>query len=126
MAVTRFSGRRAPEHPGGVAHLPDWVAREAYSHEVSSCGFWPGSDQMPQPVFYAYAYPEPEGFRAAKVGPAGAAYNSELREFIFPYDEVRQSGAPDESLLEFLQSSYEAAADSGGWDRSSLERTEQS
>jgi Family of unknown function (DUF5996) len=126
LAVTRFSGRRAPEHPGGVPHLPDWVTREAYSHEVSSCGFWPGSDQMPQPVFYAYAYPEPDGFRTAKVGPGGAAYNSEFREFIFPYDEVRQSASPDEALLEFLQSSYEAAADFGRWDRSALERAEQS
>ena len=126
LAVTRFSGRRAPEHPGGVPHLPDWVTREAYSHEVSSCGFWPGSDQMPQPVFYSYAYPEPEGFSTAKVEPGGAAYNSEFREFIFPYDEVRQSSSPDEALLEFLQSSYEAAADFGGWDRSALERVEQS
>jgi hypothetical protein len=122
LAVTRFSGRRAPEHPGGIPHLPDWVTREAYSHEVSSCGFWPGSDQMPQPVFYSYAYPEPDGFRTANVGPAGAAYNSDFKEFIFPYDEVRQSVAPDQALLEFLQSSYEAAADFGAWNRSELER----
>lgn len=122
LAVTRFSGRRAPEHPGGIPHLPDWVTREAYSHEVSSCGFWPGGEQMPQPVFYSYAYPEPEGFSMAKVSPNGAGYNSELREFIFPYDEVRQSASPDEALLEFLQSSYEGAADSGRWDRSELER----
>ena len=126
LAVTRFSGRRAPEHPGGVPHLPDWVTREAYSHEVSSCGFWPGSDQIPQPVFYSYAYPEPEGFRTAAVRPSGAGYNPELREFIFPYDEVRQSASPDEALLDFLQSSYEAAADFGEWDRSELERIEQS
>jgi hypothetical protein len=125
LAVTRFSGRRAPEHPGGVPHLPDWVAREAYSHEVSSCGFWPGSEQMPRPVFYAYAYPEPDGFRTAKVGPGGAAYNSELREFILPYDDVRLSASPDAALLEFLQSSYEAAADYGAWDRPALERVEQ-
>ena len=125
LAVTRFSGRGAPEHPGGVPHLPDWVVREAYSHEVSSCGFWPGSDQMPQPVFYAYAYPEPDRFRTAKVSPGGAAYNSELREFILPYDDVRQSASPDAALLEFLQSSYEAAADFGGWDRGALERAEQ-
>jgi Family of unknown function (DUF5996) len=124
LAVTRFSGRRAPQHPGGVPHLPDWVAREAYSHEVSSCGFWPGSEQMPQPVFYAYAYPEPEGFRAAAVRPHGAAYDSALREFIFPYEEVRQSAAPDEALLEFLQSTYEAAANAGAWNRSELERTD--
>jgi uncharacterized protein DUF5996 len=125
LAVTRFSGRRAPEHPGGVPHLPDWVAREAYSHEVSSCGFWPGSEQAPQPVFYSYAYPEPEGFSAAKVSPDGAGYNSQLREFILPYDEVRQAASPDEFLLEFLQSSYEAAADSGRWNRSELEWTKQ-
>lgn len=124
LAVTRFSGRRAPEHPGGVPHLPDWVAREAYSREVSSCGFWPGSEQMPQPVFYAYAYPEPEGFRTAAVSPRGVGYNSELREFIFPYDELRQSASPDKALLEFLQSSYEAAADFGAWDRLELERIE--
>lgn len=122
LAVTRFSGRTAPEHPGGVPHLPDWVAREAYSHEVSSCGFWPGSDQMPQPVFYAYAYPEPNGFRTAQVAPGGAAYSSEFREFTFPYDKVRQSASPDETLLAFLQSTYEAAADLGAWDRSTLER----
>ena len=125
LAVTRFSGRRAPEHPGGVPNLPDWVVREAYSHEVSSCGFWPGSEQLPEPVFYAYAYPEPEGFRSAKVGPAGAAYNTELREFILPYEEVRRAASPDKALLEFLQSSYEAAADSGAWDRSALEPIEQ-
>lgn len=124
LAVTRFSGRRAPEHPGGVPHLPEWVAREAYSHEVSSCGFWPGSEQVPQPVFYAYAYPEPEGFRTAAMSPGGAGYNSELREFIFPYDELRQSASPDKALLEFLQSSYEAAADFGAWDRLELERIE--
>ena len=125
LAVTRFSGRRAPEHPGGVPHLPDWVVREAYSHEVSSCGFWPGSDQLPQPVFYAYAYPELEGFRTAKVSPGGAAYNAELREFILPYDAVRQAASPDGALLAFLQSSYEAAADVGAWDRSALEWAEQ-
>lgn len=124
LAVTRFSGRRAPEHPGGIPHLPDWVTREAYSHEVSSCGFWPGSEQTAQPVFYSYAYPEPEGFGTAAVGPVGASYNSELREYILPYDEVRQSASPDEVLLEFLQSSYEAAAGLGGWNRLELERGE--
>jgi hypothetical protein len=122
MAVTRFSGRRAPRHPGGVPHLPDWVAREAYSHEVSSCGFWPGSEQVPYPAFYSYAYPEPEGFSAAKVGPRGAVYNSELREFILPYDDVRQAATPDAALLEFLQTTYEAAAGPGNWDRAALER----
>jgi hypothetical protein len=121
LAVTRFSGRRAPEHPGGVPNLPDWVAREAYSHEVSSCGFWPGSEQVPEPVFYAYAYPEPEEFRSARVGPAGATYHAELREFILPYEVVRRSGAPDAALLQFLQSTYEAAAELADWDRAALE-----
>jgi uncharacterized protein DUF5996 len=122
LAVTRFSGRRAPPHPGGVPNLPDWVAREAYSHEVSSCGFWPGGEVMPYPVFYAYAYPEPEGFKSASLRPAGARYDATLREFILPYEEVRRASSPDRTLLEFLQSSYEAAADLGGWDRSALER----
>jgi hypothetical protein len=125
LAVTRFSGRSAPAHPGGIPHLADWVTREAYSHEVSSCGFWPGSDQLPQPVFYAYAYPEPAGFRTAKVGPGGAAYDATFREFFLPYDTVRTAVAPDEALLAFLQSSYEAAADFGAWDRAALERVEQ-
>jgi hypothetical protein len=124
LAVTRFSGRPAPEHPGGVPHLPDRVTREAYSHEVSSCGFWPGSEQLPEPVFYAYAYPEPEGFRTARVRPGEAAYHPALREFLLPYDAVRQSASPDAALLAFLQSSYEAAADFGGWDRPALERAE--
>ena len=126
LAVTRFSGRRAPEHPGGIPHLPDWITREAYSHEVSSCGFWPGNEQIPYPIFYAYAYPEPEGFSTASVRPGGAFYSSELREFIFPYDEVRRSSSPDQALLDFLQSSYEAAADCGAWNRAELERTERS
>jgi hypothetical protein len=124
LAVTRFSGRRAPEHPGGVPHLPDWVTREAYSHEVSSCGFWPGSEQMPRPVFYSYAYPEPEGFSKSAVRPGGAGYSPELKEFIFPYDEVRQSASPDDALLEFMQSTYEAAADCASWDRAELDRAE--
>ena len=124
LAVTRFSGRRAPQHPGGIPHLPDRVAREAYSHEVSSCGFWPGSEQLPQAVFYAYAYPEPAGFNEARVRPHGAAYNPEFREFILPYDEVRLAANPDEALLEFLQSTYEAAADGAAWNRSELERSE--
>jgi hypothetical protein len=124
LAVTRFSGRRAPEHPGGVPNLPDWVAREAYSHEVSSCGFWPGNEQMPQPVFYAYAYPEPKGFREAKARPAEAEFNSTMGEFILPYDAVRQAASPDEALLEFLQSTYEAAADLAAWPRSELEQGE--
>lgn len=124
LAVTRFSGRRAPAHPGGVPNLPDWVAREAYSHEVSSCGFWPGGDAAPEPVFYAYAYPEPDGFREAPVRPGGASYHPVLREFVLPYEEVRRSTSPDETLLEFLQSTYEAAASLGGWERAELERGE--
>jgi hypothetical protein len=122
LAVTRFSGRPAPEHPGGVPNLPDWVVREAYSHEVSSCGFWPGNDAVPFPAFYAYAYPEPEGFRDAPVSPESAFYSRELREFILPYDDVRQADSPDRRLLEFLQGTYEAAADLGHWDRPLLER----
>jgi hypothetical protein len=122
LAVTRFSGRRAPPHPGGVPNLPDWVAREAYSHEVSSCGFWPGGEAVPYPVFYSYAYPEPKGFKAASLRPAGARYDSSLGEFVLPYDEVRQASSPDATLLDFLQSSYEAAADLGAWDRPALER----
>jgi hypothetical protein len=122
LAATRFSGRRAPPHPGGVPNLPDWVAREAYSHEVSSCGFWPGGEAMPEPIFYAYAYPEPDGFKTAPVRPAAARYGAELGEFLLPYEAVRSSGSPDATLLEFLQSSYEAAADRGAWDRAALER----
>ncbi len=124
LAVTRFSGRVAPQHPGGVPHLPDWITREAYSHEVSSCGFWPGNEQKPEALFYAYAYPEPQGFAAAKVAPPGATYDQQLREFLLPYDQVRAATAPDEKLLEFLQSAYEAAANYGKWDRAALERDE--
>jgi hypothetical protein len=122
LAVTRFSGRVAPPHPGGVPNLPDWVAREAYSHEVSSCGFWPGGGPVSMPVYYAYAYPEPTGFSAASVAPPGAVYSPEMREFLLPYDTVRTAASPDEVLLTFLQSTYEAAADLGHWDRAALER----
>ncbi|MEO8407153.1 MAG: DUF5996 family protein [Oxalobacteraceae bacterium] len=123
LAVTRFSGRTAPEHPGGVPNCPDWVTRDAYSHEVSSCGFWPGGELLPYPVFYSYAYPEPPGFSAAPVGPEGVRYDSTFREFVLPYDAVRLAAAPDAALLEFLQSSYEAAANLGKWDRAALTRT---
>jgi hypothetical protein len=123
LAVTRFSGRTAPEHPGGVPNCPDWVTREAYSHELSSCGFWPGGEALPSPVFYAYAYPEPKGYGAAPIGPAGAIYDAALREFILPYDVVRQAASPDAVLLEFLQRTYEAAATLGNWDRAALERS---
>jgi hypothetical protein len=122
LAVTRFSGRRAPEHPGGIPHLPDWVTQEAYSHEVSSCGFWPGGDPIPYAAFYSYAYPEPAGFSTAPVKPSAAFYSADLREFILPYDAVRQAESPDGTLLDFLQSTYEAVANLGRWDRSSLER----
>jgi hypothetical protein len=122
LAVTRFSGRLAPTHPGGIPNLPDAVTRDAYSHQVSSAGFWPGGGPVPHAAFYSYAYPEPEGFADARIGPAAASYNRDLREFILPYDAVRESPSPDDTLLEFLQSSYEAAADRGGWDRRALER----
>jgi hypothetical protein len=121
LAVTRFSGRRAPMHPGGVPHLPDSVAREAYSHEVSSAGFWPGGGAIDYPAFYSYAYPAPEGFAAAKVQPAAAFFSKELGEFILPYDAVRTARDPDAALMEFLQSSYAAAADLAKWDRNALE-----
>jgi hypothetical protein len=121
LAVTRFSGRRAPPHPGGVPHLPDDVAREAYSHEVSSAGFWPGGGAIDYPAFYSYAYPAPDGFAAAKVRPDAAFFSKELGEFILPYDAVRTAANPDEALLQFLQSTYEAAADAAKWDRDALE-----
>jgi len=124
MAVTRFSGRRAPEHPGGVPHLPDSVAREAYSHEVSSCGFWPGSGPVPYPAYYSYAYPMPDGFDAARVRPDAAFFSRELGEFVLPYDAVRTASDPDAVLLDFLQDTYEAAADRARWDRAELERNQ--
>jgi hypothetical protein len=121
LAVTRFSGRRAPRHPGGVPHLSDDVACEAYSHEESSAGFWPGSGAIDYPAFYSYAYPEPAGFRAAKVRPDAAFFSEALGEFILPYDAVRTAAQPDQALLDFLQSTYEAAADAAKWDRDALE-----
>lgn len=122
LAVTRFSGRTAPPHPGGMPNLGDWVAREAYSHEVSSCGFWPGNGGFGRPAFYSYAYPEPPGFATMPLRPAQAAFDPNLREFILDYDAVRMSANPDETLLAFFQSTYEAAANAGRWDRSALER----
>jgi hypothetical protein len=121
LAVTRFSGRRAPLHPGGVPNLPDPVTREAYSHEVSSAGFWPGDGRTPSPNFYSYAYPTPAGFSRAPVSPAAARFDEALGEFLLPYDAVRQAVQPDEILLEFLQTTYAAAADLGRWDRAGLE-----
>jgi hypothetical protein len=125
LAVTRFSGRTAPPHPGGVPNLPDWVAREAYSHEVSSAGFWAGGPQYPQAVFYSYAYPEPPGFAKAPARPGGAHYSAELREFVLPYEDVRLAASPEGALLEFLQSTYEAAAECADWDRVALERDDE-
>jgi hypothetical protein len=120
LAVTRFSGRRAPPHPGGIPGLPDRITREAYSHEVSSAGFWPGSEAFPQAAFYSYAYPEPSGFRACPVT-QGASYNAALGEFILPYDTVHGAAGPDALLLNFLSTTYAAAAETGGWDRAALE-----
>ncbi len=122
LAVTRFSGRTAPPHPGGIPNLPDWVAREAYSHEVSSAGFWAGNDQAPEPVFYSYAYPEPPGYPDAPVKPRAAHFSPSLREFVLPYEAMRASPVPEQALLEFLQSTYEAAANLARWDRKALER----
>jgi hypothetical protein len=120
LAVTRFSGRRAPLHPGGVPALPDSVVWEAYSHEVSSAGFWPGNEAFPQASFYSYAYPEPPGFRECPVTP-GAYYEAKLGEFILPYDTVRTTRDPDSLLLDFLASTYVAAAQTGEWQRAQLE-----
>ncbi len=123
LAVTRFSGRRAPEHPGGIPNLPDRVTREAYSHEVSSAGFWTGGGAIAYPAFYSYAYPEPPGFAAAAGGAiAGAFYSADYREFVLPYEAVRTAADPDAALLEFLQSTYAAAADLAKWDRAALEQ----
>jgi hypothetical protein len=121
LAVTRFSGRAAPRHPGGVPNLPDAVAQEAYSHEVSSAGFWPGGGAIDYPAFYSYAYPAPEGFAAAPVRPDAAFFSEVLGEFILPYDAVRTAADPDGALLDFLQSTYEAAANAAKWDRAALE-----
>jgi len=123
LAYTRFSGRVAPRHPGGAPNCPDYVMVEAYSHECSSCGFWPGGGAVAEPGFYAYAYPEPDGYAQRALAPAGASYNQDLREFVLPYEVVRRADDPDATLLRFLQSTYEAAAELGGWDRNALERT---
>ena len=121
LAVTRFSGRTAPPLTGHSPNLGDWVMQEAYSHEVSSCGFWPGNGGFGQAAFYAYAYPEPAGFGEAPVPPPGA-YNKDVGQFILPYEAVRMADAPDDMLMQFLQSSYEACADNAKWDRRALER----
>ena len=124
LAVTRFSGRRAPLHPGGIPNLPDAVTREAYSHEVSSAGFWPGGGGVDEPSFYAYAYPVPDGFAAAHVAPPGARFDPALGEFLLSYEAVRRAADPDAILLAFLLSTYEAAADHAGWNRADLECAE--
>jgi len=121
LAVTRFSGREAPVHPGGAPNMPVKVMQEAYSHEVSSCGFWSGADSFPHPVFYAYCYPTPEEYKSQNVKPEQAVYNNDLGEFMLRYDDVRNSADPKGTLLDFLQSTYVAAANTGNWDRKSLE-----
>lgn len=123
LAVTRFSGRRAPLHPGGIPHLPDRVTREAYSHEVSSAGFWAGNDMVPYPAYYSYAYPTPAGFDAADIEPSGAIWNAELGEYLLPYETARAAAEPGAVLRRFLETTYEAAANLGNWDRESLECT---
>jgi len=121
LAVTRFSGRSAPPHPGGIPHLPDAITREAYSQEVSSLGFWPGNDQIPTALFYSYAYPSPDGFADAKVKPAVASFHPQLREFVLPYHDVRRAESPDDAILEFAQSTYDAASTLAKWERAALE-----
>lgn len=123
LAVTRFSGRSAPPHPGGIPALPDDVACEAYSHEVSSAGFWPGGAGVDFPAFYSYAYPSPPGFANAPVHPAAAYFDTTLGEFVLPYEAVRRATDPDASLMTFLESTYRAAANCGLWDRNALECT---
>ncbi|HEY9428309.1 MAG TPA: DUF5996 family protein [Gemmatimonadaceae bacterium] len=122
LAATRFSGRSAPPHPGGAPNVGDWIMREAYSREVSSAGFWPGGGVVNEPAFYSYAYPEPPGFADALVKPEAAYYDRSMGEFILPYESVRLAESPEETLLTFLQSSYEAAANLAKWDRAALER----
>jgi hypothetical protein len=125
LAVTRFSGREAPRHPGGIPGLPDRITREAYSHEVSSAGFWPGGASAPpgtEPLFYSYAYPEPTGFRESDEDLEGAIFDATLGEYVLSYDHVRKSPAPERALMMFLRSTYNRAANLADWDRASLER----
>jgi hypothetical protein len=121
LAVSRFSGREAPRHAGGIPNMPDFVAREAYSHEVSSSGFWPGAG-LGYPAYYSYTYPAPDGFASARIEPEDAFFSADLGEFVLPYESVRRSGDPEATLLGFLQSTYEAGANLAAWDRSGLER----
>jgi hypothetical protein len=120
LAVTRFSGRPAPPHPGGFPNMPDWITREAYSHQVSSCGFWPGGSEN-EAIFYSYTYPVPEGFAEEPVQPDAGIYSKDMGEFILPYDAIRQSPTPDVDLLAFFQSTYEAATNRANWDTAALE-----
>ena len=122
LAVTRFSGRSAPDHPGGLPNLPLWVAREAYSQEVSSAGFWPGGEAFPEPIFYSYAYPTPEGFDGADIAPTGAYWSGDLGEYVLPLDAVRESPDPDNALLEFLQTTFDAAARHADWNLDAYRR----
>jgi uncharacterized protein DUF5996 len=124
LACTRFSGRAAPLHPGGIPNCPDYVMREGYSHECISAGWWPGTAGGPvsEAAFYAYSYPEPPGYDAARVGPEGAYYDTQMREWILPYERVRAAADPERAVMEFLQSTYETAADLAKWDRAALER----
>lgn len=122
LAVTRFSGRRAPEHPGGMPNLPDRVTREAYSHELSSCGFWPGNETLPFAAFYSYFYPELEGLKKSTVQPEAAYYHEEMGEFILPYEAVQKAADPTQMLLDFLHSTYKAGAELAKWDRKNLEK----
>jgi hypothetical protein len=121
LAVTRFSGRQAPTHPGGIPGLADWITREAYSHEVYSCGFWPGGPASPAPTFYAYAYPVPKGLGEIPVDPSESIWSKEMGEFFLPYDVVRTAADPDEMLMSFLESTYQQVADLGKWNRRELE-----
>jgi uncharacterized protein DUF5996 len=125
LACTRFSGRTAPPHPGGIPHLPDRIAREAYSHECISAGWWPGGGPLPEAAFYSYSYPEPPGYAEVRVQPEAAYYHKDLREFVLPYEAVRTARRPDDTLLQFFQTTYEAGADLAAWDRRALERSEQ-
>jgi hypothetical protein len=122
LACTRFSGERAPEHPGGFPNLADWVTREAYSHACISAGWWPGGGAVEDAAFYAYAYPEPDGCAAARVRPDAAFYHPEMHEWVLPYEAMRTANDPDAALMEFLESTYGAAANLAGWDRKALER----
>ncbi|WP_299391800.1 DUF5996 family protein [uncultured Gelidibacter sp.] len=121
LAISRFSGRKAPQHPGGIPNLPDWVTREAYSHEVMNCGFWPGNESTPFAAFYSYIYPAPDGFKKAAIKPSTAYYDDNLGEFILKYEDVQKSENPSETLLEFLRSSYDHAAKLADWDIEKLQ-----